>query len=487
MAYDDNPTNLFTFKEGATKYAFDCNNLDIIEVNPVTDAILDCIRTKGDINEVCGRFQGHEVRRALDYVNTLSMSASDKGDKSHFKPTTTSRKAWISLAPTELRCNLRCSYCYNSEAHDSSKSHKEFDKGLIRRTLEYIYFDLFSDRSRYRIDFVDGGEPLLRLDLIKAVKEIGDSLYKETGKPLEMWLTTNGTLLNEEILDYLDNSGIGLGISLDGDRETHDSLRKSRNGEGTYDAVTLRISNMNNSNRYGKLLDNMWAFYVVTGKTKSLVNALATFRDLGFKIARGKLVRSTKGKYYSINSANIHHIKQLYSELIESFKNEFLNNRYVYLAMILNNFDLIGKMIRRLILKERPSLECSAATNVVTITSDGDIFPCPMFTPYKEFRIGTLTDGIDTKKRGCFYDSIGEALKRRKCAECWLRFLCGGSCIAYSYEVNGDIARPDDIVCELLDHLARLSLGLVCFLRAANPTLYESLLNSLNVAETKSS
>jgi len=451
--------NTFRFSINGKKFAFDYVNLLLSEIDDITDDILSMTEKNRDLQELTCKYSEDDIRQAV-------LSLSELADNGYFLANSRTRfednrkyeKGFLSLPPVH-NCNMRCSYCFAKSGDVYKGPVRGFNYEIIEKALEFVYFDFMKDCSQYRIDFVSGGEPLLNFDIVKYVRDIGNSLYKETGKPLQMWMCTNATLLNDDILKYLSDNGIGLGISIDGDKKTHDAIRVTKSGEGTYDTVAGWIKQIIQSNSYSRALKEIWGQVVITNKTESLIDIVKHHKQLGLKSIQMKIVRSEKDKEFSINKDNIHRIKKMYHDFIDFLKVEISEHRIDYLQMILNDNDFIGKIIRRLILREGVVYRCQAGRNKISIAANGDIYPCDSFVGNDEFIMGNVNKGINSDVRERFYKLITH--DREDCCSCWARYLCGGDCYSNSYIVNGRIEKPDDVICDMTRYAIILSLDLL--------------------------
>jgi uncharacterized protein len=176
-----------------------------------------------------------------------------------------------------------------------------------------------------------------------------------------------------------------------------------------------------------------------------------------------KNARLQKDKPFAVNEDNIEKIEAMYSEFTDFFRQEASIGRIDYLTMILNDNDFYGKLIRRLLLKERIIYRCDAGKCKFSVNAAGEIYPCDSFVGHSEFKLGDIYSGIDPDKQEKFYRA--SIFDREKCKECWAKFLCGGDCFYNSYIVNGNITEPDKIHCRLIKFCILQSLELIDFFK----------------------
>jgi uncharacterized protein len=385
------------------------------------------------------------------------------------------KEAFISLAPVHA-CNLKCKYCFAQHGNNYQDRDIKFTKDSLRKSLRYIYLEYFKDIYKFRFDFVSGGEPLLAFDMVQEVVAFCNEMKENHNKVTKIWLCTNATLISQQILKYLNSKGINIGISLDGPKMENDRYRIYKNGKSTYNKVINNMIYIRNSNGLSNNLKSIWGLVVITNQTKSLIDIIKHHKEVGFSSVQMKIVRSNN-KDYEINLDNINHIKNLYEELVSFFKKNIINNDTSYLKMILNDNDYFGKIIRRLILRYTVINRCQAGKNKVSITANGDMYPCDSFVGNKEFQIGNAI-------RNELYENVFSDIytyNRSTCTDCWARYVCGGDCFHNSYLKNGDIQQPDIAYCDLERHLIQLAIVLLCNINLYNPTCFNDLERTLSI------
>lgn len=376
--------------------------------------------------------------------------------------------------PTIHSCNLKCKYCFA----EAGFNYKEDVKKMSEQQIENIYDFLlsceeFKESDKFRLDFVSGGEPLLNFDLIKSAKSIGDRAFNEHGKSLDIWLCTNGILLDEEKTKYLNEHNIGIGVSLDGPQEINDMCRNYPNNQSSYAHVVNSIEKVINNKTYNRYFRDIWVLTVITAQTPSLVDILIHHKRLGINNVQMKIVRSTQDREYALTIENANHFISLYSELVEFIIEKIENDDISYLKMLLNGNDCLGKIIIRLILRDAAVYRCMAGRNKISFTANGDIYPCDSFVGNELFRLGNISDGFDHEKIDEFYNQL--VFKRDSCKNCWANIICGGDCYYNSYLKNLNIQQPDEAFCIVNQKLCLMAIRLVAYISFEKPDLFEKL------------
>jgi len=467
LAYNDNK-----------HYIFDYETLVFAELDELFNSCFDFIENKITWDELLNKY-GEDVYEAIKSIDELIESGEFYSEEKHTISLPLKYVTGLISLPPIHNCNLKCSYCFAEQGNVFHGTERKFTKEMVETALRYIYYKYMPDCEKYRIDFVSGGEPLLNFEIIKQVKEISDILYKETNKPMEIWVCTNGTCFTPEILEFFNTNHINIGISIDGDQELHDSMRIDASGRGTYESIIKSIEMIKASKSYSKSLKDIWGLVVITSCTKSLVNILQHHKKIGLKNVQMKIARLTKDSPYSINQNNIQEIKNIYTELFEFFSSELENDSVDYIKMILNDNDFAGKIVRRLLMRYRVINRCQAGKNKVSIAANGDMYPCDSFVGMPQFLLGNVITG--TNDNQLFKDINVET--NTFCEKCWARYVCGGDCYHNSYLTNCSIKKPDGIICELEKHIIILSLIYLDKMASEYLHLYEYLQNILNKKE----
>lgn len=328
----------------------------------------------------------------------------------------------------------------------------------------------FPEMNAYRIDFVSGGEPLLGLDIIKQTILFAKRFISSTGKNISVWLCTNGSLLSEEICEYLSSQGVSIGISLDGRKEINDINRIDSYGQSTYDIVVEHIHDILSNKKLSKKFRDLWCLSVATDRNNDFIDILKHHRDIGFNNVQIKLVRDT-------NEMDTGKIIKRYKELKEFLLKEFLKEEFSYLFMILNENDQFGKILKRVMLNEIVDRRCYAGTNKITICPDGTIYPCDSFVGMKEFEIGNVSsEFLDNKEfqKATIYN-------RTSCNRCGFKYLCGGDCYYNSYINTGSILNPSEDFCHIQKSIIENCIVLCYEMNRSNAKAYQDIIRRIKI------
>lgn len=364
--------------------------------------------------------------------------------------------------PVVHSCNLNCKYCYAKSGSTYRGTNKYFQIDTINMVYSYFTNLLVKPVENIRLEFVSGGETLIDQDLFKNIVNHISKLAVKDNINLEIFALTNGTLLNEGIIDFLNKSNSMLGISIDGPARIHDYQRPFMNGKGTYDVILNNISKVTS----GKWKSNIWAVSVITSATDSLVEILNHHKSLGIKSMEMRIVRGEDKYSLSVSDKNIEHFKRIYYDF-----SEYLKQHPDSLNFIINNYDTFGKLIKRLLVGEKVIYRCQAGKTKFSFTADGDIYPCDSFVGNDEFKIGNIFDGWQNDEViARFYNMNVSQIP--ECKICEFRYLCGGDCY-YNRFYN----EQNQVYCKLQKYLCILAIDLIYHIKNSDTATYSKLVS----------
>ncbi len=349
-------------------------------------------------------------------------------------------------------CNLKCSYCFNE-----NKTGKKMSFEKAERYLNYL-FKIFNKAERYFIDVSGCGEPLLNLKLINQIADYAKQKSDEIDREIVVSFVTNGTLLSEEIVRFLQKKGILFGVSLDGNEFAHDSHRKFINGVGTYSSIMRNISAINHREYLG----------CAVTITKEVFPLLSSLQELNryFSTISVKPVRS---KECGIDKESCLAWLKEYEKLERYLEQRVSIGDTSLLFCLLNGDDYFGKFILRSFLGIKALSRCDGATGRIGISIDGSFYPCIAMIGSNE-KLGDLVNGFDFRSARRFYI---KQIVRSDCERCDFRFLCGGECAVERSEHNG----LNDMMCNFKKGLVLLSMIFEEHCRCFGNDIYDKIIN----------
>ncbi len=331
-------------------------------------------------------------------------------------------------------CNLRCGYCFASQGdYQVNRSMISFETG--KKALDYILKNS-GDRRNLEVDFF-GGEPLMNFEVCKQLVHYGREEEKKYNKNFRFTITTNGVLLDDEKIAFIDEHFDNLVMSLDGRKEVNDNVRLTPTGTGSYDMIVP------NFKRAVKKREDR-AYFIrgtFTGKNLDFSNDVKHMRDLRFEILSMEPVVTEPGSEYEIKESDLEMVKKEYEKLYHLYKDSIGTDKefsFFHFEIDLEHGPCIYKRISG----------CGAGNEYIAVTPEGDIYPCHQFVGEEDFKIGNLDEGIvNTDISDKLYKS--NVLTKEDCRNCWAKYFCSGGCHANAWHFNGDFNKPYKTGCEM--------------------------------------
>jgi len=357
-------------------------------------------------------------------------------------------------------CNLSCSYCYKEDLDTPANGQKMTLETAIQSIEQMLQES--PDQERYNIVFF-GGEPLTNLSLIKQVVDYAEQRFGVLGKTIDFSLTTNGTLLNQKVVEYLNKHRIAVAVSIDGPKAVHDKNRITVGGQGTYDVVRQnirRLLNYYHARPVGARVTLTRGITDIEGIWDHLFNDLG-FHEVGFAPV-------TSGDIESFNLSD--------AELVEIFDNmKALGRRYIAAAKKGKSigFSNMHQLLTDIHEGTKKALPCGAGAGMVAIDHSGGVNLCHRFTGSELPLFGNVYDGIDRQGLSEF---LQERMDRsnKGCDTCWIRNLCSGGCYHESYARYGDPQHPVYHYCELMRDWVEFGLKAYVEITSSNPSFMDT-------------
>lgn len=333
-------------------------------------------------------------------------------------------------------CNLRCKYCFASTGDFGMGRRMTMDPDVAKKAIDFVV-ERSGSRRNIEVDFF-GGEPLMAFDTVKKTVEYARSIEKEKNKKFRFTITTNGILLNDESIDYINENMDNCVLSLDGRREVNDEMRPTPNGCGSYDVIVPKFKKL--VSQRGKDRD----YYVrgtFTSKNLDFSNDVLSIADEGFDQLSVEPVTSEPGTGYDLSEKDLPWIAEEYEKLVDIMqkrRKEGKGFNFFHFMVDLQQGPCVIKRLRG----------CGAGYEYVAVSPDGDIYPCHQFVGRPEFKLGSIFDGSFDMDISEKFSSLN-VCSRPKCRDCWAKFYCSGGCAAANYNMNGNLEDPYEMGCEL--------------------------------------
>lgn len=331
-------------------------------------------------------------------------------------------------------CNLSCEYCFASQGkYNGERALMSFETG--KRALDFLV-ENSGNRKNLEVDFF-GGEPLMNWDVVKELVKYARSIEKEKNKNFRFTLTTNGMLIDDEVIEFANKEMHNVVLSLDGRKEVHDKLRKTPGGCGSYDIIMPKFKEFVKK-REGK---NYYMRGTFTKNNIDFTNDIFHMADEGFTELSMEPVVCSPNEPYALSEKDRPVLFEQYEILAkEMIKRKKAGNGFTfYHYMIdLSHGPCIYKRISG----------CGSGTEYLAVTPWGDLYPCHQFVGDEKYLMGNVFDGVtNTEIRDEF--KLCNAYARSECQNCWAKLYCSGGCAANAYHATGDIKGIYEYGCEL--------------------------------------
>ena len=331
-------------------------------------------------------------------------------------------------------CNLNCAYCFASQGkYHGDRALMSFEVG--KRALDYL-IEHSGTRRNLEVDFF-GGEPLMNWDVVKQLVAYARSVEKEKGKNFRFTLTTNGVLIDDDVIEFSNKEMSNVVLSLDGRKEIHDRLRVDYAGNGSYDRIVPKFKQFVDA-RGGR---NYYMRGTFTHANPDFTKDVFHMADMGFTELSMEPVVCAEDDPAALTEADIETVKKEYETLaFEMMKRKQEGRPFTFYHYML---DLTGGPC----IYKRIS-GCGSGTEYMAVTPWGDLYPCHQFVGEEAYKLGNIWDGVTNPSlreefRAC------NAYSRPECRDCWAKLYCSGGCAANAYHASGSIRGVYKPGCEL--------------------------------------
>lgn len=437
----------------------------LFELDEVGGAVLDLFRehhvvTADDVRtRFDGRFAPSEVVETL--TEFIDLEIIGDGRAARFERGPVEIKDYpLSTVVLNVNtgCNLSCTYCYKEDLTTPAKGQR-MDLATAVAAFELLLEEA-ADRDRVNLVFF-GGEPLTNMPLIRQVVDHASRRAAEVGKTVDFSLTTNATLLSDELIDYFDAHRFGLTVSMDGPKALHDRNRRTVGGKGTYDAVAKNVRLL--LARYRSR--PVGARVTLTAGVTDVVLIHHHLRDeLGFFEVGFSPATSGDVSAFNLSADELAEVFDGMKALGRAYLDAALRNEN-------NGFSNMHQLMTDLAEGRRKSLPCGAGLGMLAVDKDGELNLCHRFTGSRLPTFGNVGDGIDKARLGVFLEQAQDRAER-PCATCRIRNICSGGCYHESYARFGDPLHPVAHYCDLMRDWVDFGVEVYARIMAANPGFF---------------
>ena len=331
-------------------------------------------------------------------------------------------------------CNLNCSYCFASQGRfHGERAIMSFE--TAKRAIDFLV-ENSGTRRNLEVDFF-GGEPLLNWDVVKLTVEYARSIEKEKGKNFRFTLTTNGILVDDEVIEYSNREMHNVVLSLDGRKEVHDRFRKDYAGKGSWDVIVPKFQKFAKA-RGGK---NYYMRGTFTHANPDFLEDIKTMLDLGFTELSMEPVVCAPGDPMALTEEDLPIVCEQYEKLAELMLKRSREGRpftFYHYMIDLEDGPCIYKRISG----------CGSGTEYMAVTPWGDLYPCHQFVGEEGFKLGDIWNGVTNRTVQEDFASCN-VYAREECRDCWARLYCAGGCAANAFHATGSVRGVYDYGCKL--------------------------------------
>lgn len=328
-------------------------------------------------------------------------------------------------------CNLRCKYCFASTGDFGTGHRMTMDAETAKAAIDFVVARSGARRN-IEVDFF-GGEPLMAMDTVKATVEYARSIEEKAGKCFRFTITTNGMLLNDENIAYINREMSNAVLSLDGRPEVNDHMRVTVNGKGSYEIILPKFKKL----AEGRGDKDFYLRGTFTRQNLDFAADVIHMADQGFRSVSVEPAVGEPGCDWAIGEDDLPVVLEEYEKLAEALRDRKDVNFFHF------NVDLAQGpcVIKRL-------RGCGAGCEYVAVTPEGDIYPCHQFVGKQDYKMGNVHEDTFDMTLARRFAGLN-VYTREECKECWARFYCSGGCSASNLLVNGDIKKANAVGCAM--------------------------------------
>ena len=331
-------------------------------------------------------------------------------------------------------CNLNCSYCFASQGkYHGQRAIMSFEVG--KRALDFL-IENSGTRKNLEVDFF-GGEPLMNFQVVKDLVAYARSIEQEKGKRFRFTLTTNGVLVDDEVIQWANKECSNVVLSLDGRKEIHDRFRVDYAGNGSWEKIVPKFQKFVQA-RGGK---DYYMRGTFTHNNPDFLKDIQQMLDLGFTELSMEPVVCAAGDPSALTEEDLPIVMEQYEKLAELMLERDREGRpftFYHYMIDLTGGPCIYKRISG----------CGSGTEYMAVTPWGDLYPCHQFVGEERFRLGNIWDGVtNTEVQGEF--AACNVYAHPECRDCWARLYCSGGCAANAYHATGSVTGVYEYGCKL--------------------------------------
>lgn len=421
----------------------DVNGGAVHVVDDVTYRVLDFYEDKNleeIISLLADEFDRQKIEESYNEIEELVKEGLlYTEDEYEFHPSFVNREPVVKALCLNVAhdCNLKCKYCFAKQG-DFGGNAELMSLDVGKKAMDFLVANS-GNRRNLDIDFF-GGEPLMNWEVVKELVKYGREIEKPAGKNMRFTITTNGVLLDDEKIDFINEHMHNVVLSLDGRKEINDQMRLTINDRGSYDTIVPKFQKLVSQRPKNK-------YYYVRGtftrNNLDFSKDINHFADLGFELTSIEPVVDDESNPFALREEDLPKIFEEYESYAAELAQRQLEGeklKFFHFMIDLNQGPCVIKRITG----------CGAGNEYVSIVPNGDIYPCHQFVGKEEFVMGNVHEDeitLPESMREMFREA--HVYNKESCKTCWNKFYCSGGCHANAINFNEDIRKPYELGCEM--------------------------------------
>ncbi|MHB9940692.1 thioether cross-link-forming SCIFF peptide maturase [Clostridium sporogenes] len=435
--------DIHKFTQMGQKYVIDVNSGAVHIVDDIVYDLLDDegLKAREDLmHEYKEKYSKEEIEEVYEEIESLikedMLYSKDKYENiayAHEKSENFIKALCLNIAHD---CNLRCKYCFADEGEYKGKR-ELMSPEIGKKAIDFV-IEKSGPRKNIEVDLF-GGEPLMAFSTIKEIVEYAKEQEEKHNKIIRFTMTTNGTLLNKEIMEYLDKNMGNIVLSIDGRKEINDNVRVRVDGSGSYDFILPKIKEM------VEMRDKTKQYYArgtFTRENLDFFEDVMHMANNDFDEISIEPVVLPEDHPLSLREKDLPKIFEQYDKLVEEMikrHKEGKEFKFYHFNIDLQGGPCVYKRISG----------CGAGHEYVAIAPSGDVYPCHQFVGNEDFKMGNIMKNFKVREDIAKNFKKAHIYNKPECKECWARFYCSGGCQANNYNFNKDMNIPYNLGCTM--------------------------------------
>ena len=433
------------FDADGAPYVYLVPSAAIFRLDDPSVAVLDAL---GDadvapdalVGSLAPRFEAPAVQNAIGELLGARAIRSVAAPVETVKPTLPKKRIPLTTLVLNVtsKCNLACTYCYEygeDRVVEPSKKPRFMTEETARQSVDFMFAEAGEQKIVHLTFF--GGETLLNYKVLRSALTYARERAAALGKEVDVSLTTNATLLRDEIIDWIVDNDVGVTVSIDGDREQQNRHRVFHNGKGSYDVIRPHIESLLTKHRRRPV----GARVTLTHDNLDVIGIFRHLRgELGFWEVGFAPVTTSWRRDYAIEEAGFEQMLFAFQELAREYLASTLEGRHHGFSNVRDTVEEIHKGMSK-------AYPCGAGLGLLGVATDGDVALCHRFAGSDSHKLGTVFDGVDHSLQDDYLVRHHIANKT-DCSQCWARPICAGGCYHEAQTRYGSTERPNLHYCE---------------------------------------